>query len=127
MKKDKRMKRSAKLSQLSDLSKEMKKMMGDDFGKSLQKVTVAADSKEGLQKGLSKAQEIMNKKGMMEEMKPEKMEEEAEEVMEDMDVCEKCEGEGCEYCEEEEEEVEMSPEMIKEKIKKLQSKLAEME
>lgn len=123
MKKDKSMKRSAKLSQLGELSKEMRKMMGDDFGKSLQKVTVAADSKEGLEKGLSKAQEIMKKKGMMSAMKPEKMEEEAEEMME----CEACEGEGCEECEESEESEEMSAESIKAKIKELQSQLAEME
>jgi len=123
MKKDKSMKRSAKLSQLGELSKEMRKMMGDDFGKSLQKVTVAADSKEGLEKGLSKAQEIMKKKGMMDEMKPEKMEEEAEEMME----CEACEGEGCEACEDSEDSEEMSADSIKAKIKELQSQLAEME
>jgi hypothetical protein len=125
MKKDKSMKRSAKLSQLGELSKEMRKMMGDNFGKSLKKVTVAADSEEGLKKGLSKAQEIMAKKKMMPEMMPE-MEDESEE----MEECEACEGEGCEECEESEEyedSEEMSPEAIKQKIKELQSKLSKME
>lgn len=119
-------KRSAKLSQLKELSKEMKKMMGDGFAegmKGMQKVTVASDSKEGLQKGLSKAQEIMKKKGLMEEM-PEKEDKE--------EVCEACEGEGCEQCEEMEEyeegmEEDMSADAIKEKIKKLQEKLKDME
>lgn len=118
MKKDKRMKGMAKLSQLNELSKEMKKMMGDDYAKGLQKVTVASDSPEGLKKGLSKAQEIMEKKGLMKE----EMEDKAEEMEEEM--CEACEGEGCEACEEQEE---MSPEMIKKQIKELQAKLAEME
>lgn len=113
----KEMKAKAKLSQLKELSKEMKKMMGDNFAKGMQKVTVASDSAEGLKKGLSKAQEIMEKR---KDMKPE-MEDEAEEMEEGM--CEACEGEGCEECEEEE----MSPEAIKMQIKKLQAKLAEME
>lgn len=121
MKKDKRMKRSAKLSQLGELSKEMKKMMGDDYAKGLQKVTVASDSKEGLKKGLSKAQEIMEKKGLMEK------EDKAEDLENEMEMCEDCEGEGCEACEEQEEQKEMSPEVIKKQIKELQAKLAEME
>lgn len=122
MKKDKRMKGMAKLSQLSELSKEMRKMMGDDYAKGLQKVTVASDSPEGLKKGLSKAQEIMEKKGLMKEEKEDKAEE-----MEEDEMCEACEGEGCEACEEQEEKEEMSPEMIKKQIKELQAKLAEME
>ena len=114
MKKD--LKSKAKLSQLNELSKEMKKMMGDDYAKGLQKVTVASDSPEGLKKGLSKAQEIMEKKGLMKEDKAEEKEED--------EMCEACEGEGCEACEEQEE---MSPEVIKKQIKELQAKLAEME
>ena len=120
-------KRSAKLSQLKELSKEMKKMMGDGFAegmKGMQKVTVASDSKEGLQKGLSKAQEIMKKKGLMEDMSEEKEDKE--------EVCEACEGEGCKHCEEMEEyeedmEEDMSADDIKEQIKKLQEKLKDME
>lgn len=117
MKKD--LKSKAKLSQLNELSKEMKKMMGDDYAKGLQKVTVASDSPEGLKKGLSKAQEIMEKKGLMKE--------EMEDKAEEKEMCEACEGEGCEACEEQEEKEEMSPEMIKKQIKELQAKLAEME
>ena len=48
---------------------ELKKMMGDDMHegmkekmKDMQKVTVASDSKEGLEEGLSKAQEILKKR-----------------------------------------------------------------
>jgi len=114
-------KKKAKLSQLKDLSKEMRKMMGDSFGESMKKVTVAADSEEGLKKGLSKAQEIMKKKGLMEEMSDEEKEyeediddEEEEELAEDM--------------EEMAEDVDkMSPEDIKARIEELKAKLAEME
>lgn len=111
-------KKKAKLSQLKDLSKEMRKMMGDSFGDSMQKVTVASDSKEGLEKGLSKAQEIMKKKGLMEdeseEMKENIDQEEEEELSEDM--------------EEMADDVdEMSPEEIKAKIEELKAKLEEME
>lgn len=117
-------KRKAKLSQLKELSKEMKKMMGDGFAegmKGMQKVTVASDSKEGLQKGLSKAQEIMKKKGLMEEMSDEE-----KEYKEDIDDQEE------EMLEEEAEDMaesidKMSPEEIKKKIEKLQSMLESME
>lgn len=114
-------KRKAKLSQLKALRDEMNGMMGDEFGKSLKKVTVASDSEEGLEKGLSKAQEIMKKKGLMEEMSDEEKEykedlddEEEEELEEDM--------------EEMAEDVDkMSPDQIKQKIEELKKKLAEME
>ena len=112
MKKD--LKSKAKLSQLSELSKEMKKMMGDDYAKGLQKVTVASDSPEGLKKGLSKAQEIMEKKGLIKEEREDKAEEKEEDEV-------------CETCEEQEGQEEMSPEVIKKQIKELQAKLAEME
>lgn len=65
--------------------------------KSMQKVTVMADSKEGLKKGLSKAEELMKAKlgeNMMDD-----------ESQEDEYICPECEGMGedCE-CEEEDEE-----------------------
>ena len=114
-------KKKAKLSQLKDLSKEMSKMMGDGYADSMQKVTVAADSKEGLEKGLSKAQELMKKKGLMEEMSDEE-----KEYKEDIDDQEE------EMLEEEAEDMaesidKMSPEEIKKKIEKLQSMLESME
>jgi len=111
-------KKKAKLSQLKDLSKEMRKMMGDSFGDSMQKVTVASDSPEGLQKGLSKAQEIMKKKGILKD--------ESDDMKEDIDEDEE------EELEDEMEEMaddvdEMSPEEIKAKIEELKAKLEEME
>lgn len=69
---EKNMKKKAKSEMLSMLSDEMKEMMREgyadsDLGKKM-KVTVASDSEEGLQKGLSKAKEIMKKKLEMGEM-----------------------------------------------------------
>jgi len=114
-------KKKAKLSQLKDLSKEMSKMMGDGYADSMQKVTVASDSKEGLEKGLSKAQELMKKKGLMSEMTDEEKEYE-----EDIDDSEEEELE--EDLEEMADDVDkMSPEEMKMKIKELEAKLAEME
>jgi hypothetical protein len=114
-------KKKAKLSQLKDLSKEMSKMMGDGYADSMQKVTVASDSKEGLEKGLSKAQELMKKKGLMSEMSDEEKEYE-----EDIDDSEEEELE--EDLEEMADDVDkMSPEEMKMKIKELEAKLADME
>jgi len=61
-------KNSVKREILEKLKREM--MATDDVGlgdkvKELQKVTVASDSKEGLEKGLSKAQEILKKRAEM--------------------------------------------------------------
>lgn len=119
-------KKDAKLSQLKELSKEMSKMMGEGYGDSMQKVTVAADSKEGLEKGLSKAQELMKRKGLMEEMSDEEMSDEEKEYEEDIDDSEEEELE--EDLEEMADDVDtMSPEEMMEKIKELKAKLAEME
>lgn len=116
-------KKKAKLSQLKDLSDEMKKMMGDGYADSMKKVTVAADSEEGLEKGLSKAQEIMKKKGLMED---EEMSEEEKEEYEDIDDSEEEELE--EDMEEMADDVDtMSPEEMMMKIKELKAKLKEME
>jgi hypothetical protein len=115
-------KKKAKLSQLKDLSKEMSKMMGDGYSDSMQKVTVASDSKEGLEKGLSKAQELMKKKGLMSE----EMSDEEKEYEEDIDDSEEEELE--DDLEEMADDVdEMSPEEMKMKIKELEAKLADME
>lgn len=99
---------SAKREMLARLSKEMAKSddggLGDMLkGKKMEKVMVASDSPEGLEKGLNKAQEILSKR--KEIMGGEEMLESPEEEME-------------EECEEE------SPEEIKAKIAELQAKLA---
>jgi len=82
-------KKSAKREMLEALKKEMNS--GDDVGmadklKDLKKVTVASDSKEGLEKGLSKAQEILKKRsellGLDEDEDEKEDKEESEEKME---------------------------------------------
>jgi hypothetical protein len=97
-----KMKKKAQLSQLKELSKNMSDEIGDSYSKSMpmKKVTVAADSKEGLEKGLSKAQELMKKRGLME-------------TMEDDAPCEKSE------------KSEESSDDLKKKIKEAKSKLKE--
>lgn len=57
------MKKKARLENLKKMSKKMKEKMMDKMDKSdISKVTVMSDSPEGLEEGLSKAKEIMNKK-----------------------------------------------------------------
>lgn len=68
--------------------------------KKLSKVEVISDSKEGLTKGLSKAQEILKAK-----LGDKLLSEDDSDDMHDED-CDICEGHGCEYCEEEEEDEE---------------------
>lgn len=115
-------KRKAMLSQLKDLRGEMNSMMGDSYGKNLKKVTVASDSKEGLEEGLSKAQEIMKKKGVMQEMS----DEEKMSGMEDLNDSEEAMLEGA--MEDMVDSVNYSSaDEIKEKIAKLQEKLSQME
>jgi hypothetical protein len=111
-----------------DMLKSLKKMMmaeddmglGEKLGK-MQKVTVAADSTEGLKKGLSKAEEILKKrKGMM------GMEDEEEES--ESEMCEECEKDPCECEDEESEDSEKEdPKAIKEKMSQLEKKLKKME
>lgn len=87
-----------KMEMLEMLKQEMKEMMGEEkkgmLSKNMpKKVTVMSDSKEGLEKGLSKAQQIMKAKlGSLPEEDYEK-----EDEMEEM--CEKCEESPC-CCEE---------------------------
>jgi hypothetical protein len=50
--------KQSKMKVLKDLHDEMSKLMAGDLG-GLKKVTVAAPDKQGLQEGLSKAQELM--------------------------------------------------------------------
>lgn len=146
------MKGDAKKAMLKALSQEMRGEMGKGYEEGLKdklmKVTVASDSPEGVEKGLSKAEEIMKKRigPMMEEgdmesmsdeehmekygmthdeMEPEDLvgEELDEEVMEpDYDDESPLE----EIAEEEAEEELQSPDEIKQMIAELQEKLAMM-
>lgn len=98
------MKRNAKKSMLKTLSDEMRGMMGDSRGKSLKKVTVAAPDSEGLEKGLSKAKELIEDEDESEEMGESEESDEMEGMSEDSD--EEC-----------------SKEELEAKIQKLQEKL----
>ena len=82
-------KKKAKRSQLKELSKEMSKMMGESYSEGMpkQKVTVAADSKEGLKAGLDKAKDLLSKRGLMEELEGESEEKE--------EKCKECEKSPC--------------------------------
>jgi hypothetical protein len=86
-------KKTAKMDMLKELSKEMSDDQYSPLaeklkGKKLQKVSVMSDSKEGLKKGLSKAEELLKMKGYgdseeeSEEGEEEESEEEASEVPE---------------------------------------------
>jgi hypothetical protein len=93
----------AKAAMLKQLSKKSKDSMYEGFGKGLKekkgldKVTVMAPDKEGLEKGLSMAQKLMKAKfGKIEE------EDESEEA--ESEGCEYCEDEDCPGCEESDEE-----------------------
>lgn len=96
------MKKEAKLSVLKELRELASKMMGDDLKNgmdSMKKVTVASDSKEGLKRGLEKAEEMMD-------VGPEGQSEEAE-------MTDELEGE-------------MSPEELDAEIARLQSLKSKM-
>lgn len=76
------MKKQAKMNMLSELKGAASEAMGDQL-KNLKKVTVAADSKEGLKEGIEKASEML---GHEEHEAEESPAEEAAEHMEDMDM-----------------------------------------
>jgi hypothetical protein len=82
---------------------EIDEMMGNAMGENLKKVTVAADSKEGLEAGLEKAKEVIAKKADAEDAE-------------------------CEMCDEEGYEHEMDAEPSKDdRIAQLKAELAELE
>lgn len=94
-------KAKAKSEMLKELSKEMSddmySPMKDMIGKKgLKKVSVMSDSPEGLKKGLSMAEKLMQLK--KDQAAPEAGETESEEQ-----ACANCKGEGCAMCEGEEE------------------------
>jgi hypothetical protein len=74
---------SHKASAAKDLSETLAKEIAGKMG-GLKKVTVAADSKEGLVEGLEKAEDVLE--GESEEQESEDMESEGEEAPEDMDA-----------------------------------------
>jgi hypothetical protein len=86
--------KSAKMDVLKDLKQHAMDMMGEKLG-SVKKVTVASNSKEGIEKGLDKAKEMIKKTP-----------EDSENVTEE--ACPECEGEGCPACQEESAEHEAS-------------------
>lgn len=101
-------KSKAKADMLKELSKEMSNdmysPMKDMIGKKgMKKVTVASDSPEGLKKGLSMAEKLMQLKSSQEGK------EEGEDSEEES--CPKCKGKGCPFCQASEESEEESPEM----------------
>lgn len=118
------MKNRAKSAMLKELSKTMsddmnsplKEMMGP---KKMQKVTVMSDSKKGLEKGLSKAEQILKKKESM--MSPE-MEDESEDPMHESSESPMHESSE-EESGDESDDSEMSKEHIQEMIAMLQKKL----
>lgn len=94
-------KTKAKAEMLKELSKEMsddmyspmKDMMGK---KGMKKITVASDSPEGLQKGLTMAEKLMKLK--------------SSQSGEESESCPMCKGKGCPMCEGKEEEEMEEPE-----------------
>lgn len=57
-----KMKKEARKKMLEKLKGTMKENMFNPMKESMQKVTVASDSKEGLMKGLEKAEEVLGEK-----------------------------------------------------------------
>lgn len=113
-KKDKKpdnMEKDAKLSALKNLRNEMSQMMQGNLGEKMNKVTVAAKDKEGLKKGLEKAEEILEEKPDMEEME--------EAAGEDLDN-------DMELGEDEEHQDKVVEGMDEEAIDKMMQKLADM-
>lgn len=74
--------KEAKMSVVKAMRDAASDEMSDRLG-SLKKVTVAADSKEGLEKGLDKAKELMDKMPESEEMEDTEEDSEAEESEEE--------------------------------------------
>ena len=93
---------------LKELSKEMSNdmysPMKDMIGKKgMKKVSVMSDSPEGIEKGLSMAEKLMQLKSNQENG------DEGEESEDES--CPKCKGKGCPFCQASEESEEESPEM----------------
>ena len=94
-------KTEARMSMLKEISKKNRDSSYQNFGKNLkdkklEKVSVIAPDKEGLEKGLSLAQKILKAK------LGEALGEEEEEDSEESEICPVCEDKKCPGCEEEE-------------------------
>jgi hypothetical protein len=116
---------SAKRKMLEALKKDMSKedSMGlpEALGSKMHKVTVAADSKEGLAKGLDKAKEIMQKRSEMLGLGDEKEEGSTEEEASETPEEESTETEELSSPEEDSED----PAILKKRIAELKAKLKE--
>lgn len=127
-----------KIKAKADMLKLLSKEMSDDqysplkekLGKKMSKVTVMSDSPKGLEKGLSKAEEILKKRDEL--MGKGSESEESEEGCEGCEEgCSMCEGEDKEESPEMEDESEsesedMSKEEIMAMMKSLEAKLAKL-
>lgn len=100
--------KAAKMKALDDLKGVMQDMMRGDMDGGLKKVTVAADSKEGLSEGLEKAKEMLPEGEEESEMEEESEGEEAKEEMMELP--------------EDAESLAKLEELIKQKLAKLQAK-----
>jgi chromosome segregation ATPase len=109
----------AKANVMKDLSDLLSKDMGEDMA-SMKKVTVASDSKEGLEKGLEKAKHIIEKKPEMDESS----EEEKKDLEESLESPEEEEKE-LEEGSEDSEDVDSEIKKLEEKIAALKAKKAE--
>ena len=114
--------KEAKMGVLKEVSDMAGAAMGDKL-KGLKKVTVASDSKEGLDKGLSKAKELLDKDLAKSEGPCEECGKEPCECSDAHEASESPEHEGMEDSEEKSPD-EMSAEELKAKIEELQEKLA---
>lgn len=112
------------------LMKELQKVMGDEMSSELpglKKVSVAAPSKEGLEKGLEKAKEMLGEMPEGQEKEDEEGEEGAEHEASESPEQEASEDEGSEdESSEEEGSEEMSPQEMKEKLAELEREMAEL-
>jgi hypothetical protein len=85
---DKDMAKKAKKEMIKMLKKSMRDDAYGEMGEGLKKVTVASDSMEGLEEGLSKAEQILKKRFEDMGMDPEEMEDREEESMEEEEMLE---------------------------------------
>lgn len=98
------------------MAKELSDLLGGDMIDGMKKVTVASDSSEGLEKGLERAQEVLNSKSMKDES--DEMDEESENMEDESEEME----------DESEEESEDSEEMadVEDEIAKLEKQIAQL-
>lgn len=140
--KDKKLMLEARKSGFQALRDDMKDLMKEEglghfsklMPKKMMKVTVAAPDEKSLEKGLSKAEQILKAK-MGEPSEESKMESPLEESMEDEmeseEECEDCQGKGCPLCQSEESEESLPQEsneleLLKKENESLKQQLAKL-